>query len=80
MAPACMGRRHERGSQATRREAIRQGRAPAQPRGASDLNIAARLADAAKPGEILVSDPAFEALDPADREPCFAQFMPQDHK
>jgi adenylate cyclase len=30
-----------------------------------DVNIAARLADAAKPGEILVSGPTFEALDPA---------------
>jgi adenylate cyclase len=30
-----------------------------------DVNIAARLADAAKPGEVLVSDPTFEALDPA---------------
>jgi adenylate cyclase len=30
-----------------------------------DVNIAARLADAAKPGEILVSDPTLEALDPA---------------
>lgn len=30
-----------------------------------DVNIAARLAEAAKPDEILVSDPAREALDPA---------------
>jgi adenylate cyclase len=30
-----------------------------------DVNIAARLADAAKPGEILVSDPILAALDPA---------------
>jgi adenylate cyclase len=29
-----------------------------------DVNIAARLADAAKPGEVLVSDPTFRALDP----------------
>jgi adenylate cyclase len=29
-----------------------------------DVNIAARLADAAKPGEVLVSDPTFEAIDP----------------
>ncbi len=29
-----------------------------------DVNIAARLADAAKPGEILVSDPTLAALDP----------------
>ncbi len=28
-----------------------------------DVNIAARLADAAKPGEVLVSDPTFQALD-----------------
>jgi adenylate cyclase len=30
-----------------------------------DVNIAARLADAAKPGEVLVSDPCLRALDPA---------------
>jgi adenylate cyclase len=30
-----------------------------------DVNIAARLADAAKPGEVLVSDPIVAALDPA---------------
>jgi adenylate cyclase len=30
-----------------------------------DVNIAARLAEAAKPGEILVSDPTLEAIDPA---------------
>jgi len=30
-----------------------------------DVNIAARLAEAAKPGEILVSDPTLAALDPA---------------
>jgi adenylate cyclase len=30
-----------------------------------DVNIAARLADAAKPGEVLVSDPILNALDPA---------------
>jgi adenylate cyclase len=30
-----------------------------------DVNIAARLADAAKPGEVLVSDPVLTALDPA---------------
>jgi adenylate cyclase len=30
-----------------------------------DVNIAARLADAAKPGEVLVSDPILQALDPA---------------
>jgi len=29
-----------------------------------DVNIAARLAEAAKPGEVLVSDPTFRALDP----------------
>jgi adenylate cyclase len=29
-----------------------------------DVNIAARLAEAAKPGEVLVSDPTFEAIDP----------------
>jgi adenylate cyclase len=29
-----------------------------------DVNIAARLADAAKPGEVLVSDPTLAALDP----------------
>jgi adenylate cyclase len=30
-----------------------------------DVNIAARLAEAAKPGEILVSDPTLEGIDPA---------------
>jgi adenylate cyclase len=30
-----------------------------------DVNIAARLAEAAKPGEVLVSDPTLAALDPA---------------
>jgi adenylate cyclase len=30
-----------------------------------DVNVAARLADAAKPGEILVSEPTFAGLDPA---------------
>jgi adenylate cyclase len=31
-----------------------------------DVNIAARLADAAKPGEILVSDPVCDLLDPVE--------------
>jgi adenylate cyclase len=47
-----------------------------------DVNIAARLADAAKPGEVLVSDPVFRALDPAtvtaQRQRFRAQGAPTD--